>query len=205
MFGAGGAFCRPRWRDCRHETHRAGRETPGCPPAPDPALSPRSLTPSLSVSLSVMQMNRGSLAVMPGTVARSRAWTAGKAKRKPRRTAPSQSPAWQRRTRRRQRRHTSRRSHSLTGVPDRSIHPFSPSLRHGIVRECSVGSRLRSLRSPLRGLDPTCALPSAEAIIGASASGTAASWPLVRESGRRCSLNRRPQRLLLTSEGAVGS
>lgn len=36
-----------------------------------------------------------------------------------------------------------------------------PSLRHGILRECSVASRLRSLRSPLRGLDPPCALARA--------------------------------------------
>ena len=47
----------------------------------------------------------------------------------------------------------------VTGVRDRPFTRGTPSLRHGIVRECSVASRLRSLRSPLRGLDPACRAP----------------------------------------------
>jgi len=47
----------------------------------------------------------------------------------------------------------------VTGACDPLLTQGMPSLRRDILRERSVASRLRSLRSPLRGLDPAYALP----------------------------------------------
>lgn len=59
---------------------------------------------------------------------------------------------------------------AVTGVCDTVSLHRAPPLRRWIVRECSVASRLRSLRSPLRGLGPTLRAPAGPATIGASAS-----------------------------------